>query len=121
MIRRSLLPQDILDLADFFLNFAGSLFVFAFGFQLGILADFPGYLLDLALHFVKLAFCLVLCAGFHGIPPFVPGLTAGTLAPVFPVIKLLAVQKFPSPDTRQSSGYDPLIDIPLAHDHPIFD
>src|SRR3989337_4240118 len=115
MIRRSLLPQDLLDLADLFWNLSGSLCVFAFGFQLGILADFPGYLLDLALHFVKLAFCLVLCAGFHGIPPFVPGLTAGTLAPVFPVIKLLAVQKFPSLDTHQPSGYDPLIDTPLAH------
>jgi hypothetical protein len=51
----SLLPQELLDFADLFLNFAGSLFVFAFGFQLGILADFPGDLLDFALYFVKLA------------------------------------------------------------------
>ena len=53
-----LLPQDLLDLSDLFLNFAGSLFVLAFGFQIGIHADFPGDLLDLALHFVNLAFVL---------------------------------------------------------------
>jgi hypothetical protein len=64
-----LLPQELLDLADLFLNFAGSLFVFAFGFQLGILADFPCDLLEFTRHFVKLACCLVLRAGFHGIPP----------------------------------------------------
>ena len=68
-VSAALLPHDLLDLADLFLYFAGSLFVFAFGFQIGIHADFPGYLLDLALHFVKLAFRLVLRAGFHGIPP----------------------------------------------------
>lgn len=121
MIRAALLlPHDFLDLADLFLNFTGSLFVFAFGFQPGILTDFPGYLLDLALHFVKLAFYLVIRTGFHGIPPFVFGLTAGTLPPVFPVIKLLAMQKFSSPDTRQSSGQDPFANPTQSHDRPIF-
>ena len=56
-------------MADLFLNFPGSLFVFAFGFQLGILAEFPGDLLEFTRHFVKLAFRLVLRAGFQGIPP----------------------------------------------------
>ena len=64
-----LLPQDLLDLADLFLNFAGSLLVFAFGFQLGIHAEFPGDLLELTRRFVKIAFRLVLRAGFRGIPP----------------------------------------------------
>ena len=62
-----LLPQDLLDLADLFLNFAGSLFAFAFGFQLGIHTEFPGDLLELTRRFVKIAFRLVLRAGFHGI------------------------------------------------------
>jgi hypothetical protein len=56
-------------LADLFLNFPGSLFVFAFGFQLGIHTEFPGDLLELTRRFVKIAFRLVLRAGFHGIPP----------------------------------------------------
>jgi hypothetical protein len=43
----SLLPQDRLDLADLFLHFAGYLFTFAFGFQLGIIGDFPGHFLTL--------------------------------------------------------------------------
>jgi hypothetical protein len=56
-------------LADLFLNFAGYLFTGAFGFQLRIIAEFPGDLFDLTLHLVKRAFRLVLRAGFHGIPP----------------------------------------------------
>jgi hypothetical protein len=62
-----LLTQDLLNLADLFLHFTGYLFDFAFGCQLGIIAELPGYLFDLTLYFVKLAFCLVPCAGFHGI------------------------------------------------------
>jgi len=58
----SLLPQNLLDLADLFLNFAGYLFTCTFGFQLGIIGDFPGYFLDLALRFVKRAFHFVLHA-----------------------------------------------------------
>ena len=65
----SLLPQNLLDLADLFLNFAGCLFVFPFGFQLGIHADFSDDLLQLTLCFVKLAFRLILRARFNGIPP----------------------------------------------------
>ena len=65
----ALLPQDLLDLADLFLYFAGPLFTFAFGFQFGIFAEFTGNLLNLTLHIVKLAFRLVLRAGFHGVPP----------------------------------------------------
>jgi len=54
-----LLPDDLLDLADLFLNLAGFGFLFAFGFQVRIHADFPGDLLDLALHLMPLAFCFV--------------------------------------------------------------
>jgi hypothetical protein len=64
-----LLPQDFFDLAYLFLNFAGFLFVFAFGFQLGIQTELPGDLLELARRSVKIAFRLVFRAGFHGIPP----------------------------------------------------
>ena len=60
-----LLPKDLFDLAGLFLNFSGYLFFFAFYFQVGILAEFPGDFLDLALHLVDLAFYLVMCtAGY---------------------------------------------------------
>ena len=65
----SLLPQELLGLTDLFLHFAGYLFGFAFGLQLGIVGDFPGDLLGLALCFVKRSFRLVPHARFHGIPP----------------------------------------------------
>ena len=68
-IRRSLLPEDLLDLTDLFLHFAGNLFDFAFGLQLGIISDFPGRLPDLTLCFVKRAFHFVIRAGFHDISP----------------------------------------------------
>jgi hypothetical protein len=66
----SLLPKDLLDLTDLFLNFAGCLFTGAFGFQLWIIAQITDNLLDLTLYFVKRTFRLVLRTGFHGVPPF---------------------------------------------------
>jgi len=63
----SLLPQNLLDLTDFFLNIAGDLFDFSFGPQLGIIGNFPGHLPDLTFQFVKLSFRLVPGARFHGI------------------------------------------------------
>jgi hypothetical protein len=66
----SLLPQNLLDPADLFLNFAGDLFTGTFRFQLWIIGDFPGDLLGLSLQFVIRAFRPVLRTGFHGIPPF---------------------------------------------------
>ena len=65
----SLLPQNLLDLTDLFLHFAGYLFGFAFGLQLGIIGDFPGHFLGLTLCFVKSALRLVPNARFRGIPP----------------------------------------------------
>jgi hypothetical protein len=65
-----LIPQNLLDLADLFLSFAGYLFGFALGLQLGIIGDFPGHFLDLTLCFVKRTFHFVLRAGFHDISPF---------------------------------------------------
>ncbi len=56
------LPNELLDLADIFLSFPGRNIVFAFVFQVGIHDNFPGDLLDLTLHLVQLAFCIVLCA-----------------------------------------------------------
>jgi hypothetical protein len=82
-------------LGRFFLNFPGSLFVFAFGFQLGIHTEFPGDLLELTRRLVKIALRLVLRAGFHAFPPVGFALTDGTLAPVIPVIKLLAGTALP--------------------------
>lgn len=58
-----LLPHDLLEIADLLLYFAGPLFVLTFVFQVGIQADFSGDLLNRALHFVKRALRLVLCAG----------------------------------------------------------
>ena len=62
----SSISQSPFDLTDPFLNFSGDLFIGAFGFQLWIIAYSPGDLLEPALYFVKLAFHLVLRAGFHG-------------------------------------------------------
>jgi hypothetical protein len=56
----SLFPQNLLDLTDLFLKFAGYLFGFAFGLQLGIIGDFPGHFLDFTLYLVKLSFRLIL-------------------------------------------------------------
>jgi len=63
----SLLPENLLYLADLFLNLAGDPFNGAFSLQFWIIAQFPGDLLDLTLHFVKRSFYLVLDARFHGI------------------------------------------------------
>ena len=65
-----LLPEDLLDLTDFFLHFSGYFFGFAFGFQFGIVGNFPGHFPGLTLCFVKGALHVVLHARFHGIPPF---------------------------------------------------
>jgi hypothetical protein len=51
-----LFADDLLDLADLFLNFAGSAFFFAFSFQVWGITQVPGDLLDLALHLMPLAF-----------------------------------------------------------------
>jgi len=80
----SLLPEDLLDLTDLFLQFAGCLFVFSLRFQLGIHAEFSGDLLQLTLYFVKRAFRLVLRAGFHGIPPVCPLIPLLSRCPVGP-------------------------------------
>src|ERR1035437_7433601 len=64
-----LLPQDLLDLTDLFLHFAGYLFGSALSLQIGIIGYFSGCFLDLALCFVKGSFRLVPNARFHGIPP----------------------------------------------------
>ena len=65
----SLLPQDLLDLTDLLLQFAGYLFGFTFGLQGGVIGDFPGHFLGLTLCFVKGAIRFVLRAGLHDIPP----------------------------------------------------
>ncbi len=65
----SLLPQNLFGLTDLFLNLAGYIFIGSFSFQPGIIAEFPGTLLDLTLHFMKRSFHLVPDARFHCIPP----------------------------------------------------
>jgi hypothetical protein len=67
------IPKNLLDLTDLFLNLADYLFIDPFGFQLWIIAEFPCDFLDLTLPLVKFAFHLVLCAGFHGVSPFLSG------------------------------------------------
>jgi hypothetical protein len=54
-----LAPQDLFNLADLLLDLAGRLLVGAFVFQIWIIGSFSQLLLDLAFHFVKLAFRLV--------------------------------------------------------------
>jgi hypothetical protein len=65
----SLLSQDLLDVTDLFLHFAGYLFIGAFIFQPGIIGDSSGHFLGLALRFVKPSFRLVPRARLHGSPP----------------------------------------------------
>jgi hypothetical protein len=54
-----LFPDDLLDLTDLFLDFAGSSFIFAFGFQAGVHPKFSGDLPDFPSNLMPLAFCLV--------------------------------------------------------------
>jgi hypothetical protein len=65
----SLLPHNLLDLTDLCLDFAGYLFSGTFSFQLWIIAQFPGDLLDLALHYMPLTFCRVPRADLMVLPP----------------------------------------------------
>jgi len=60
---------NLLDLADLFLNFSIDNFKFAFSFQAAIFDNFANNLFDLACNLMHLAFCFVLCAGFHSISP----------------------------------------------------
>jgi hypothetical protein len=80
----SLLPQNLPDLPDLSLNFAGYLFTGAFGFQLRIIAEFPGDLLDLTLHFVKRSFALSLMLDFMVFLLWDIDLTAGLASLLHP-------------------------------------
>jgi hypothetical protein len=62
-------PEDLLDLTDLCLDFAPHLFIGAFSFHPGIIAEFPDDLLDLPLGLMELAFRLVRLTGFHGFSP----------------------------------------------------
>src|ERR1700730_8095392 len=66
------MSEDFLHLADLLLNFAGHLFTFTFGFQVGIACHFPHLLLHRPLHFVNLTCHLILATLLHGVP-FVAG------------------------------------------------
>jgi len=57
--------QNFFNLADLLLDLAARLLDGAFVFQVWIIGNFSHLLLDLALHFVKIAFHLVLSAWFH--------------------------------------------------------
>lgn len=57
--------ENLLDLTDLLLNFAGDLFVLAFGFGVGIVGDLADLLFDRPLHLVDGSFQLVFCARFH--------------------------------------------------------
>jgi hypothetical protein len=59
MLGSFLFSDDLLDLTDLFLNFAGFAFFFTFCFQVLIIAQFPGDLLALTLDLMPLAFRLV--------------------------------------------------------------
>jgi len=61
----SLLLEHLFNLADLLLNFAGELLVLAFSRQVWAVRGLSNLLFGFALHFVKLAFDLVLAARFH--------------------------------------------------------
>ena len=58
-------PQNFFNLADLLLDLTGRLLDGAFVFQVWIIGDLSHLLFDLALHFVKIAFHLVLSTWFH--------------------------------------------------------
>src|SRR5664279_4525491 len=60
-----LCSYSLFNLADDVLNFSSVLFSHAISFQVGVLRELAGLLLDCAFDFVKLAGCLIFCARFH--------------------------------------------------------
>ena len=60
-----LLSNSLFNLTDGVLNFSCVLFSNAISFQVGVLRDLAGLLLDCAFDFVKVACCLIFCARFH--------------------------------------------------------
>ena len=60
-----LCSYSLFNLADDVLNFSCVLFSNAISFQVGVLRDLAGLLLDSAFDFVKVAGCLIFCARFH--------------------------------------------------------
>ena len=62
-----LFTENLLDLANLSLDFSNDLFNRPGNLQLGIVAQFPGDLLDLPFDFVKCPFRLVPVARFHGL------------------------------------------------------
>src|ERR1035437_3585422 len=60
-----LLSNSLFNLTDGVLNFSCVLFSNAISFQVGVLRDLAGLLLDSAFDFVKVAGCLIFCARFH--------------------------------------------------------
>jgi hypothetical protein len=64
-----LLLEYLFNLADFLLDFAGEVFVLAFGRQVGVVRDLSGFLFNAAFQFTKLSFDLILRARFHLVSP----------------------------------------------------
>src|ERR1017187_1429679 len=60
-----LCSDSLFNLADNLLNFSDILFSSAISFQVGVLGNLAGLLLDCAFDFMKLACCLIVRAGFH--------------------------------------------------------
>jgi hypothetical protein len=60
-----LFAYSLFNLADDVLNFSGVFFSNAISFQVGVLRELAGLLLDCAFDFVKIAGCLIFCARFH--------------------------------------------------------
>jgi len=61
----SLLLEHLFNLADFLLDFAGEIFVLAFGRKGGVVRDLSRFLFNFSFQFVKLAFDLIRRARFH--------------------------------------------------------
>src|SRR5664279_1159609 len=60
-----LCSYSLFNLADDVLNFSCVLFSNAISFQVGVLRDLAGLLLDCAIDFVKVAGCFIFCARFY--------------------------------------------------------
>src|ERR1700683_1586862 len=67
--RVRLLFQHLFNLADFFFNFCGALFLFGFRSQIGVIDDLAHLFFDGTLRLMNLASCFVLRALVHLVSP----------------------------------------------------
>ena len=64
-----LLARYFFHFPDLLLNFAGDLFILTVGFEMRIVNGVPNRIFYCTFYFVRVAFCPIFCAVFHGFSP----------------------------------------------------